>query len=106
VKYDRDARPATFWGLQGSASLHDKKLVVTAVNPNVSQPRETEITVRGATPKSATMTVLTASDMHAHNTFAQPDAVVPRAGDAKTTAARIVVTIPAASVACVHIELA
>jgi alpha-L-arabinofuranosidase len=106
VSYDRDGQPATFWGLQGSASLHDKKLVVTAVNPDVAQARETEITVRGAKPKSATMTVLTASDMHAHNTFAQPDAVVPRAGEAKTTAASVIVTIPAASVVSLQIELA
>ena len=105
VTYNRDGKPATFWGLQGSASLHDKKLVVTAVNPNISQSRETEITVRRAKPKSATMTVLTASDMHAHNTFAQPDAVLPRAGEAKTTEASVGMTTPAASVVLVQIEL-
>jgi alpha-N-arabinofuranosidase len=106
VKYDRDGKPATFWGLQGSASLHDKKLVVTAVNPDVSHSHEAEITVRGAKPKSATMTVLTAPDMHAHNTFAQPDAVALRSAEAKTTAASVVVTIPAASVVSVHVDLA
>jgi alpha-N-arabinofuranosidase len=105
VKYDRDGKPATFWGLQGSASLHDKKLVVTAVNPDASQARETEVTVRGAKPKSAAMTMLTAPDMHAHNTFAQPDAVVPRTGEAKIMASSVVVTIPAASVVSVQIEL-
>ena len=105
VQYDRDGEPATFWGLQGSASLHGKKLVVTAVNPNVAQPCETEIAVRGAKPKSATMTILTASDIHAHNTFAQPEAVVLRAGEAKTTAAGVVATIPAAAVVKVEMEL-
>ena len=60
VKYDRDGKPATFWGLQGSASLHGKKLIVTAVNPDVSQAREAEVTVRGAKPMSASMTLLTA----------------------------------------------
>ena len=54
VKYDRDAKQATFWGLQGSASLHDNELVVTAVNPNVTQARETEITGRGTKAASAT----------------------------------------------------
>ena len=24
INYDRDGKPASFWGLQGSASLHDK----------------------------------------------------------------------------------
>jgi len=105
VKYDRDGSPATFWGLQGSASLHSKTLVVTAVNPHVSHAHETEITVRGAKPASATMTVLTAPDIHAHNTFAHPDAVVPRPGEVKTTASSVVIPIPAASVVCVQLEL-
>ena len=105
VKYDRDGKPATFWGLQGSASLHGKTLVLTAVNPHVTQAHETEIVVRGAKPTSATMTVLTAPDIHAHNTFTQPDVVVPKAGESKTTTSGVVVTIPAASVVAVHVEL-
>ena len=36
VNYDRDGKPASFWGLNGSASLHDKELVLTVVNPHVS----------------------------------------------------------------------
>lgn len=106
IKYDRDGKPATFWGLQGSASLHNKKLVFTAVNSHVTQARETEITVRGAKPKSATMTVLTAPDIHAHNTFAQPDAVMPRAGEVQTTASTVIITVPPAAVICVQVELA
>jgi alpha-N-arabinofuranosidase len=105
AKYDRDGKPTTFRGLQGSASLHDKKLVVTAVNPSVSQALETDITVRGATPKSATMTVLTASDIHAHNTFVQPDLVTLRKSEVKTTPSSIVAAIPPASVVCVQLDL-
>ena len=51
VHYDRDGKPATFWGLQGSASLADKKLVLTVVNPHVSEARLTEIAIRGAAAK-------------------------------------------------------
>jgi alpha-L-arabinofuranosidase len=78
VNYERDDKPASFWGLKGSASLHDKELVLTVVNPHVSEPRQAEIAVRGGTIKSGTATVLSHSDMHAHNTFAQRDAVVPQ----------------------------
>jgi alpha-L-arabinofuranosidase len=105
VKYDRDGSAATFWGLQGSASLHGKTLVLTAVNPHVTQAHETEITIRGAKPGSAKMTVLTASDIHAHNTFAQPKVIMPRPGEARTTASSVVVTIPPASVIAVEVEL-
>ena len=33
VLYDRDGHTANFWGLNGSATLHDKQLVLTIVNP-------------------------------------------------------------------------
>ena len=36
------------WGLAGSASLHDRELVLTVVNPHATQSRETEIAARGA----------------------------------------------------------
>jgi len=77
IDYDRDGKPASFWGLRGSASLHDKELTVTVVNPSVSDARDAEIVIRGATVKSGSATVLTNSDIHAHNTFAAKDVVVP-----------------------------
>ena len=77
VHYDRDGQPATLDGLSGSASLHGKELVLTVVNPHVTERREAEIAVPGATIRSATATVLTNSDIHAHNTFAERKAVVP-----------------------------
>jgi alpha-L-arabinofuranosidase len=78
VNYDRDGKSASFWGLKGSASLHDKELVLTVVNPHVSEPRETSIVMRGATLKSGTATTLTHSDIYAHNTFDQREVVTPQ----------------------------
>jgi alpha-N-arabinofuranosidase len=78
VHYQRDANPASFAGLKGSASLHDKVLVLTAVNPHVSEACETDIGIPGAIIKSASATTLTASDIHAHNSFEQPDVIVPQ----------------------------
>jgi alpha-N-arabinofuranosidase len=80
VNYDRDGKTASFWGLKGSASLHDKEkeLVLTVVNPHVSEAREAEIGVRGASLRSGSATTLTHSDIHAHNTFEQRDVVAPQ----------------------------
>jgi alpha-L-arabinofuranosidase len=77
VDYDRDGKNASFWGLKGSASLRDKELTLTVVNPHLGEARETEIKIRGASLKSATATTLAHSDMHAHNTFEQRQVVVP-----------------------------
>jgi alpha-N-arabinofuranosidase len=78
VNYDRDGKPASFWGLNGSASLHEKELVLTVVNPHVSAAREAKIGIRRASLKSGTATTLTNSDIHAHNTFDQREVVSPQ----------------------------
>jgi alpha-N-arabinofuranosidase len=75
VSYQRDSGPATFWGLNGSASLKDKILTLTVVNPHTTEHREAEIMVRGGSFSSAEVTTLTNSDIHAHNTFDHPEAV-------------------------------
>jgi len=78
VSYQRNDKPSDFWGLAGSASLRGKELQLTVVNADLNHPRETEVAVRGARIQSAQARVLSAADVHAHNTFAEPRAVEPR----------------------------
>lgn len=98
VHYDRDGKPATFHGLSGSASLHDKELVLTVVNPDTTEPKEAEIAIHGATARAASATVLTHSDIHAHNTFTQRDAVAPKTGTLTLAAGTTMFAFPPASV--------
>ncbi len=67
-----------FWGLSGSASLNGKQLTVTAVNPDAKNARETEISIAGARVGSGRARVLSASDIHSHNSFTNPNALEPR----------------------------
>lgn len=107
VKYDRDAKPATFWGLNGSASLHDKDVVLTVVNLHTSEPREAEVLVRGASLKSASALTLTNSDIHARNTFEHRDAVTPQTAELTVTAGgQLTHQFPAASVTLLTLHLA
>jgi len=101
----RNGKATSFWGLNGAASLKERRLVVTMVNPSVTDARETEIALRGATAKSARVTVLTASEMNAHNTFESPDVVAPSSADARLSGSSVVLTVPAKAVAKVEIEL-
>jgi alpha-L-arabinofuranosidase len=105
LHYDRDAKPASFWGLQGSASVRDKELTITAVNPSTNESRLAEITLRGATVKNANMTFLSHSDIHAHNTFEQKDVVVPQTKPLSLNAGSLVVEFPPACVAALNIQL-
>jgi alpha-L-arabinofuranosidase len=105
--YDRVNAKGSMWTLGGSASIKDRTLTVTVVNTHVAEPREAEIVVRGASPATVRATRIAAEDIHAHNTFARPDAVRPV--DVPVTAPGkgvIVHTFPAASVTRLTIDLA
>jgi alpha-N-arabinofuranosidase len=98
VHYLRDGKPATFSGLQGSASLHGKDLTLTVVNPSVNEIRETEIVIPGASIKSGEATTLTHADLHAHNTFDHRNEVTPQVKTLPSTGRTLTVQIPPASV--------
>jgi alpha-N-arabinofuranosidase len=98
ITYDRDGKSARFWSLRGSASLHGRQLVLTVVNPDVGAARETEIFVRGASIQSGTVTTLTHSDIHAHNSFEQRNVVSPQTKALAGKGRSFTFTFPAASV--------
>jgi alpha-N-arabinofuranosidase len=89
--------------LAGSASLRGKDLTLTVVNPSVSETRETEITVRGASMRSGKSVTLFSSDLHAHNTFDQKSSVTPKSADLQVTGK--VITIPIAPASVTKLEL-
>jgi alpha-N-arabinofuranosidase len=106
ANYTRAGQPATIRGLNGSASLNGKQLVVTVTNSDPKSARETEIAVRGASVKSVKGTVLSASDIHAHNSFADPNQVTPKDAGARLSGSSLVHAFPPASVTKLEIELA
>jgi alpha-N-arabinofuranosidase len=105
LHYDRDGQASSYWGLKGSASLRDKNLTITAVNPSTSEPRAVEIALRGATAKEASMRFLSNADIHAHNTFEQHDAVIPQTKPLTMSGGSLVVEFPPASVVALNIQL-
>jgi alpha-N-arabinofuranosidase len=97
--YSRNGQQATIRGLSGSASLHDRQLVLTVTNPDISQAREAEISVRGASVREAELTTLTDTDTHAHNSFDNPRRLDPKRGQVmRPTGAALVHSFPPASV--------
>ena len=106
LRYDRDGKPASFWGLKGAASLQDRQLVLTVVNPDVKVARETEIGIRGASIQSGSVTTLTHSDIHAHNTFEQRNVVTPQSKTLEVKGRVLMYTFPPASVTKLSVALA
>src|SRR5580765_4869213 len=90
--------PNSFWGLNGSASLKGKQLVVTVVNPHAKDAREADIAIRGASIRSGESRTLSATDIHARNTFANPNALEPKNAPVNATGANITFTFAPASI--------
>jgi alpha-L-arabinofuranosidase len=105
VYYKRDGKPASFWGLRGSASLKGKILTVTVVNPDLHAPRETEVVLRGGEASVAKAWILTDNDMHAHNTFEQPDRVKKHMAEVTVLRNTVRFTVPPACVGKLEVQL-
>ncbi|MGA2594329.1 MAG: alpha-L-arabinofuranosidase C-terminal domain-containing protein [Bryobacteraceae bacterium] len=106
ISYARSAGTGTVPGLYCSASLREKRLVLTVTNPGLEQTREAEIGVRGARVTAAQVVTLAAPDVHAHNTFDNPRAVEPHAGQIEASGATLTHRFPPASVTKLELALA
>ena len=106
IQYQRVGGTGSFWGLSGSASVKDRTLTMTLVNPHVTEPRTVEIGVRGGSPGEAKAVVLSAPDIHAHNTFDEPRKVQVREQRMEQPRSGIVVhELSPASVTRITLEL-
>ncbi len=92
-------------GLAGSASVQGKTLVLTAVNTDDAQPLETEIILRGAKARSAKVSTLAHQDIHAHNTFSNPNVVQVREETIEALGSAFTYRFPPASVNKLVVEL-
>jgi alpha-L-arabinofuranosidase len=106
ISYDRDGKPATFWGLKGSASVKGKDLAITVVNPDVTQAREASIDLLAGAMASGSVTTLTHEDIHVHNTFETPDALRPRTEELKGSGPSLRYSFAPRSVTLLQIKLA
>ncbi len=70
-----DRQPFRLQALHGSASLRAGMLCVTVVNNHPTQSVELDLEVFSGTLDGAEIVTLVADDIHAHNTFEQPDRV-------------------------------
>ena len=91
--------------LSGSCSIKNKTAVLTVVNPDLKKAVETEIAVRSAQIHSSKITVLTSTDMRAHNTLDQPHALEPRQDESPMGGSSFVYTFKPASVTRLELSL-
>jgi alpha-N-arabinofuranosidase len=85
--------------------VNGNRLIVTAVNLSLTDPLPANVSLHGLAAKEAKGRVLAESDIHAHNTFAQPEAVKPRDLAVQIGAPGLRLTLPPMSVVKVEAML-
>jgi alpha-L-arabinofuranosidase len=105
LQYQRDGKLATIWNLKGSASLRDRMLTLTVVNPSVEQLCQAEICLYGANVGNGEVSTLTHSDIHAHNSFDAPTVVTTETKKVEFSGQTLRWTFPARSVTAFRISL-
>jgi alpha-N-arabinofuranosidase len=70
-----EKKPFALRAVQGSASVRDERLCVTVVNTHPTQPIELDLEVYKHKLDTIEAVALAASDIHAHNTFEEPNQV-------------------------------
>lgn len=105
AEYKEGSDNKTFPSLLGSASVTGKQLHLSVVNTNVSEAMEVTINLGGKSVKSAKQTILTAKDIHAHNTFEEPNGVAPVSSAISASGSTLKHTFPPASITMLDLEL-
>ena len=89
--------------LNVSASQKDGAVTVTAANLSLTEETEVELRFDGLIPSGAQAVVLS-GEVHAHNTFDDPDAVAERKLDVRCEGSTVAFTLPACGVAAVTLK--
>jgi alpha-L-arabinofuranosidase len=75
--FDRGGKEEAIPCVAGSASLKENKLFVTLTNAHADQPAEVNVSLLGGASILAGSATILAGEIHAHNTFEQPEALIP-----------------------------
>jgi len=89
--------------ITSSASVKDGRLTITMTNASLTDSAEVNATVAGANCTTATARILT-DEVHAHNTFENPEQVKIQNLDVKFENGCVSLTLPPCSVATVYLS--
>ncbi len=88
--------------VSGSASVKNQNLTLSIVNVHASLPVDVEIDLRGRVITDAQVHTLTHSDLTAHNTFDNPDELIPQSEVHIASGSRWTQTLPPASITVIR----
>jgi alpha-N-arabinofuranosidase len=107
VGFQAAGKERKLFRLAGSASVKGKELTLTLVHTNATEPAEVSIQLRGGDASNEIrQTVLTHEKLNAHNTFENPNEVLPKTAALKANGSAVKCTLPPASITRLEWRLA
>jgi alpha-N-arabinofuranosidase len=89
----------------GSASLKGKTLFVTLTNSHASSTAEVQVNLLGGAAAKQVSARILSGEIHAHNTFDQPEALVPQPFPLDVSGSAFAISLPPASIVAAEISL-
>ena len=106
VGFRAQGKDRKLFRLAGSASVKGKDLTVTLVHTHVTKLVEISIQLRdGKASEGIQQTVLTHEKLNAHNTFENPNQVMPKMTTLKSRGSSIKCVLPPASITRMDLRL-
>src|SRR5262249_21580303 len=105
VTYRAGGQERKLFRVAGAASVKEKELTLTLVHTHVKEPAEIAVRLRGGAAGSVRQTVLTHEKLNAHNTFDEPNVVVPKTTEVEAHGREGRCVLPPASVARLDVRL-
>ncbi len=105
ISYQKGSQDGSIPAIAGSASIKGKTLFVTLTNSHANQEVEVRVSLLGGAKAAGEIARVLGGEIHAHNTFEQPEALQPApfrmgaSGEAFTT------VLPPASIVAAEIAL-
>jgi alpha-L-arabinofuranosidase len=99
VSFKAGGREQKIFRVAGSASLAGPNAAtVTLVHTHTTEPAEVVIRLRGGAANEVRQTVLSHTQLNAHNTFEQPDNLVPKTTEIRASGPDFKCLLPPASI--------
>jgi alpha-N-arabinofuranosidase len=106
VGFRAEEKDRKLFRLAGSASVKGKDLTLTLVHTHVTEPAEISIQLRDSKSSEAIQqTVLSHEKLNAHNTFEDPNRVMPKTTTLKSSGSSIKCVLPPASITRMDLRL-
>lgn len=105
VTFKRGDKEESMPLLAGSASLKGKTLFITLTNAHAASLVEVKVSLLGGVVAQRVAARLLTGEIHAHNTFDRPEALIPQSLPLPASGSSFTLPLPPASVAAIEIQL-